>query len=346
MRRRKKVTMGDIAERVGVSVVTVSKALNNKDGVGPTLRQQIITTAQDLGYVLPSSLEGELLEPFVSGKATNMNIGILVGKSFFQNSSSFYFNLYQLVVGELTNRGHFGIVEIVDLRDMEIAKQPRFITQQHVQGIIVLGQFPTSYLRMLEASRTPMIFIDFSDPLIEGDAILQDNVVAAYRATEYLIKQGHERISYVGSILRTSSIMERYLGYHQSMLAHGFKDFEVVIEDRDKHGIYLDIELPDPLPTALLCNSDEAAYELMNQLKIKGYQVPRDISIFAFDNTIYSTMTKPHLTTISGDVSAMAKFAVSDLLLKIDKLSKNLGWLQVRKIVSMNINLRDSVKKI
>lgn len=346
MRRRKKVTMGDIAEQIGVSVVTVSKALNGKEGVGPELRQQIVNTAEELGYVMPSNSDLETVTAQMAEKQTNLNIGILVGKSFFQNSSSFYFNLYQMVVGELTNRGHFGIVEIVDLQLMERAKPPRFISQQHVQGIIVLGQFPTDYLRILEQSRIPMIFVDFSDPSIESDAILQDNVVAAYRATEYLIEKGHERIGYVGSIHRTSSIMERYLGYHQAMLVHGLEANEAVIEDRDEEGIYLDIQLPEPTPTALLCNSDEAAYELMNQLRVRGYHMPKDISIFAFDNTIYSTMSRPNLSTIACDSSAMARFAVSDLLLKIDKLKNNQAWLQVRKIVSMNINLRDSVKKI
>lgn len=346
MRRRKKVTMGDIAEQVGVSVVTVSKALNGKEGVGSALREQILHAATDLGYVMPTPASADTEPTPQSAKQTNMNIGILVGKSFFQNSSSFYFNLYQLVVGELTNRNHFGIVEIVDLRDVERMKPPRFITQQHVQGIIVLGQFPTDYLRMLESSGTPMIFVDFSDPLIESDAILQDNVVAAYRATEYLISKGHKRIAYVGSILRTSSIMERYLGYHQAMLVHSLEDCESVIEDRDVEGVYLDITLPTPAPTALLFNSDEAAYEMMNQLRAQGYHLPKDLSVFAFDNTIYSTMSRPQLSTIACDTVAMARFAVSDLLLKIEKLSNNQPWLQVRKIVSMNTHLRDSVKKL
>lgn len=343
MSRRKKVTMADIADRLEISVVTVSKALAGKDGVGPVLRNEIMTLAAELGYVQRDNVVMEYTQEGPSNKRKNLNIGILVAKHFFQNSNSFYFDLYQMFVSELMGRGHFGIVEIVGAQEERLATTPHFIVQRHVAGVIVLGQFDRAYLEMLEKHGIPLIFVDFTVPGMSEDAVVQDNLLGAYQAVSYLIAQGHREIAFVGSVARTSSIMERYLGYHRAMLEHGLvSKFEKVIEDRGADGIYIEMELPGRLPTALFCNSDETAYVLMKQMGQKGIRIPQDVSIFGFDDSWYAKSTDPKLSTISVDREAMTRFAVSGLLKKIEK--QNDAWLEVRKVINVKMHLRDSVR--
>ncbi len=341
MSRRKKVTMADIAEQLGVSIVTVSKALAGKDGVSDELRQDIIQVAKDMHYIPPmrEQSEGEETEQ----KTKHLNIGILVADHFFQNSNSFYFELYQLAVKQLAELAHFGIVEIVSSYEEAQEIPPKFLEQRHVSGLLVLGQFSASYLRAIAEYRIPTIYVDFNYPELNEDCIVQDNINGSFLATKYLIEHGHRQIGFVGSIHATSSIMERYLGYQRALLTYGLPlHDEWLIEDRDETGIYINMELPETLPTAIVCNSDETAYILIRQLSKKQIRVPEDISIIAFDNSFYTNMTAPRLTTVAVDSEAMVFFAVHDLLRKIDKSDQN--WREIRKVIKVQLFERNSVQ--
>lgn len=345
MNRRKKVTMADIAAQLGVSIVTVSKALSGKDGVGPELRQDIYKLAGDLGYLHPASQAPTLAAMPAPLEQKNLNIGILVAKHYFQNSNSFYFDLYQMLVKQLMERGHFGIVEIVGSGEEKLAKPPQLLLREHVAGVIVLGQFSSAYLKVLHAHQIPMIFVDFSYPDFDEDAIVQDNITGGFLATEHLILQGHKEIAYVGSISRTTSILDRYLGYHKALLTYGLSShYEYVIDDRDQAGIFIEMVLPEKMPTAIFCNSDETAYMLMKMLEERHIRVPDDISIVGFDDSIYAKMTTPPLTTVAVDREAMTDFAVRDILRKIEKEDDE--WMHMRKVIKVHLCRRDSVKTL
>lgn len=340
MSRRKKVTMADIANELDVSVVTVSKALSGKDGVSDELRKRIEEVAEALGYAAPkdNDSDGGSDDPMLP----NLNVGILIADHYFQNSNSFYFDLYQLMIKRLADLGFYGIVEIISEEETREGRIPQFLKQKYVAGIIVLGQFPRRYLEAAAAYKVPSIYVDFDIPQIKEDCIVQDNVNGSFLATEYLIQLGHRKIAYVGSIKATTSIMERYLGYHRAMLTYDLPvRREWILDDRDEAGIFIDVALPADLPTGFVCNNDEGATALVKQLKERGIRVPEDVSVIAFDNTIYSTLSVPPLTTVAVDADTMAMFAVDDLLRKIRKGSGD--WRHACKVVEVELTVRGSV---
>lgn len=102
MRTKTPVKMSDIAAKLGVSIVTVSKALNDKeDGVSRTLKEQIKKTANEMGYKKAGAAQG----------GTHNNIGVIISERFLEDNS-FYWQIYQNLQAKLVENGYFGILEI------------------------------------------------------------------------------------------------------------------------------------------------------------------------------------------------------------------------------------------
>ncbi|MFN7250386.1 MAG: substrate-binding domain-containing protein [Anaerobacillus sp.] len=333
---RSNVTMRDIAERLNVSSVTVSKALNDKDGVSEELKEKIKKLAEEMGYrfntVAKSMKEG-----------LSYNIGVIIPERFTGEAQSFYLKFYQHISTVLEKYSYYGIIQLLSTKDEENLILPKIYYENKVDGFIILGQVNSSYIELLRNVDIPKIFLDFYTDQSDIDSIVTDNFYGVYELTNYLIKNGHKDIAYVGNIHSTSSIQDRFLGYYKSLLEHRIPlRQEFIINDRDEEGKFIDIDLPSNLPSAFVCNCDQVGYLLINKLRKLGYNVPEDCSVVGFDNDIYATITDPQLTTVEVDIEEMAKVAVKFVIEKIKNKNKTYG----RVLIKGNIIFRDSVKEI
>ena len=325
----KNVTMSEIARDLGVSTVSVSKAITGKDGVSDKVRDMILKRAEEMGYIYN--------KPDKDG--TSHNIGIVVGEHFL-GSDSFYTDLYQKTLLMLSEKGQIGLLEIVKKDDEDQAKMPALISSKQVEAVIVLGQMSRNYLEMLKTSELPLLYMDFYDEQVREDAVVSDSVYGSAILTNHLIKNGHKDIAFVGSILRTSSIMDRYMGYVKAMLTAGLETkAEWLIEDRDESGIGIELKLPNVMPTAFVCNCDATAFELIRKLQSMGYKVPEDISVVGFDNFIYSKLCNPKITTYGVDIDALVSNVVTTIVNKLEDRDYAVG----RVVVEGTMIERDSV---
>lgn len=336
----KSITMKDIAKRLGVSTVTVSKALSDKEGVGSELKELIKKTAAELGYRYNSAARA-----IKNGKSGN--IGIIIAERFVSMRSeghvAFYTRMYHCVIKELSDLNYFGMMEIVSDDAEDNCVVPNLIQNSKVDGLIILGQMSCKYVRMIEKYNIPFLFLDFYNEDYTVDSIISDSIYGTYILTNYLIGKGHKKIGFVGSILQTSSILDRYLGYYKAMLENRLPLVEEwVIDDRDKKGNFIDFKLPETMPTAFVCNCDEVAYHFIRRLKSEGYSIPDDISVVGFDNYIFATLTNPRLTTFESNIESMAQNAAEAIIRKVSDSSYMLG----RKVVSGKLIIRDSVRDI
>ena len=318
---KKAVTMSDIAKAMNVSTVTVSKALGDRDGVSAELRERIKQKATEMGYRVHAGTHG-------AKDGLTYNIGIIVAKHFISDASSFYW---------------IGMLEVVnDHNGME--EIPNSVLDHKVDGLIVLGQLSDEYISKLISHQLPTVFLDFYGSREDADAVLSDNFYGAYMLTSHLIENGHRRIGFLGSIGSTSSIQDRYLGYYKALLENRIplrQDW--VIGDRSNESdIFPEFTLPQDMPTAFVCNCDETAYKLVNQLKNAGYSVPEDISVVGYDNHIYSTICNPRLTTIDVNSRVMSTEAVDIILHKI----RDVNYRRGRTLVTGKLVRRESVKKL
>lgn len=311
----KAVRLADIAERFGVSTVTVSKALSGQKGVSEELREKIVTLADELGYQ-PRSAQSRK-------EKTNYNIGVLIAQRYLGSYDNFYMQMYQQIVSCATAQACFTVIEIVSAEAEEQAVVPMLVQKNRAEGLIVLGKMQKSYLENLKSKTgRPLIYLDFSNEEQDVDAVISDNYYGAYQLTNYLFDMGHTKIGYVGTLLATASITDRYLGYVRALMEHGVAVREEwVIDDRDIETgeMYREgLSLPGELPTAFFCNCDLAASILVRQLGERGLKVPADISVAGYDNYLFTGLCEVELTSYEVDMKEMARRAIRRLVKKMD----------------------------
>ncbi len=328
------VTMRDIGRRVGVSAVTVSKALAGKSGVSEAMRQRITKVAAEMGYVNPNAAHAR--------EARGLDVGILIPDRFFA-PESFYAMLYKLLVRTLTEAGHFGLLELLSAETERSLALPNLMRSRRADALILLGQPRETYARMITRQGVPVVLLDFYDAELAADAVVGDNAAGTALLTEHLIAQGHRDIGFVGDVKAISAIMERYLGFCSAMLRHDLPvRGECVLRDRDERGAMGTLRFPEKLPTALVCNCDLVARETIRQLRERGLRVPEDVSIVGYDDFDLTPAEAPTLTTFRVDRQAMCRAAVT---LLENRCADGCGPV-CRVVVGGKCVCRDSVRPI
>lgn len=304
----KAVTMADIANTLGISVVTVSKALRGKDGVSDILRTKIISVAEEMGYSKKPP------EKVSSGSYV---IGILTAQRYLAQGTSYYWSLYEGMLKHLAESGDFAFLEVISAEDEAALHVPRIVQENRADGLVVMGKLSDSYMGMLSELRLPMTMLDTYHVRQPFDTVISDGYFGMYAMTDHLLSMGHRKIKFVGTVGETNSITDRYFGYCRAMMEAGIRVTEdMVIPDRDAEGKVM-VTLPETITeqaTALVCNCDYTAYYVYNQLASMRLRVPEDISIVGFDNfNVSSWMTNVSITTYGIDHNGMASASVRQI---------------------------------
>jgi LacI family transcriptional regulator len=328
------IKMSDIAKVLGVSTVTVSKALNGKDGVGTKLRAEIKKKAGEMGYVY-NSLPRNMLH------GRNYNIGILIASRYL-GESSFYWKFYQKLLGALKKTEYLGILEIVNEENETCCSEPAFISANKVDGVILLGQLSNEYLSMITSKMPCAVFLDFYSDIDNTDCVASNNFLGAYKLTKLLIDAGHKQIAFIGSTSATTSILDRYMGFCKAMLEAALP-YGDAISDRDKKGFYIDIPLQHENHTAYVCNNDRVAGIVIRQLRESALLVPDDISIVGFDNESNTITAGVDVTSLEVNIEAMCNTAITHLMQHIE----NENYTQHgRSFIDGTVVIKQSIKKV
>lgn len=324
----KNVKMADIAKELGISIVSVSKALSNKDGVSEETRKNIIDTAEKLGYLKTTGKEN---------RDSHKTIVVVVAERFF-GDSSFYSNMYNDLLQKLNSEGFTTVLEIVSEIREKSALVPASLFNPDVVGVVFMGEISRALIKAIGARNLPYIFLDFYDPTFEVNSVVSDSAFGSFQLTNHLVSKGIKNIVFVGSIKSTSSIMDRYLGYYRCMVINGLGSYVKTIEDRDDTGRFIKLALPQKLPEAFVCNCDEIAFRLIQQLRDLNIKVPQEISITGFDGTNISLISTPSISTYRVDVGAMTEMASSIIV----RLTRKKKVTTERSVIAGNLLLRDS----
>lgn len=328
---QKTVTLKDIATRLSVSTVTVSKALSGKEGVSDELRRLIVETAKEMGY------RKNLAAKNMRDGKTN-NIGILICERHLQNDDA-YTRLQQQISKQLLERGYYAITELVSAHDEELGTEPRLLVDNKVDALILLGQMRLSYVQMARTFSLPILFVDFFYENLQADAVICDNLYGGYTLTSHLIQLGHSSIAFVGNPMFSTVVMDRYLGYYKALLESGiaFQQSQI-INDSDEFGNRLPIEAPIADVSAYVCSSCESAYRLIQMLQRQSIEVPAQVSVVGFDEDLYASLSSPPLTTFSVDSMVMAQSAAQSIITKLENPHPQLG----RMTISGQLHVRHS----
>ncbi|MCI5844283.1 MAG: LacI family DNA-binding transcriptional regulator [Oscillospiraceae bacterium] len=333
----KRVRMVDIAEKMGVSTFTVSKALSGKDGVSEEMREEVRRVAEEMGYQTKSKSK-------IESASKGMKFGILTRSKYIEQGQSFYWSLYERMLYHLNAGGHIGILEFISEEIETKLLLPKFIQTEIINGLILMGKFSKKYRNMLTEAKIPFVCLDMFDEECRQDTVISDGYYGMYFVTRHLLQMGHRDIVFLGRVGATYSITDRYFGFCKAMQEAGLQVTpEMVLPDRDENDmLQISIEQLHHMPTAFACNCDNSAYYLMQKLQAKGYRIPDDISIVGFDNYILSEMTTPKMTTYEVNLDKMALASIQQLQQRLAEPER--PWEQL--IISGHFIQRDSVKKI
>ncbi len=332
----KAVRLSDIAQRINVSTVTVSKALSGQKGVSDEMRERIVRLADEMGYV--KTVSGEKYSDRKS-----YTIGVVVAERYLKENQSFYWTLYQEISRSTMYRNSFTMLEVIS-HEVEMSREfPRLVTEKKIDGLIIMGQFKQEYAeRLVGEVEMPLLNLDTTCGGEKCDCVVSNNMMGGYQMTNYLFELGHTKIGFVGTRLATSSIDDRYLGYLKSMMAHGIawrQDW--VLDDRSRESGKIDSDLffrlPDDMPTAFFCNCDLTASILIQKLERAGYSVPDDISVVGFDNCVTDQFAGIGITTYEIGTKEMARRAIHILTHKLDNEKYSAGMFMLPgKLIERN----------
>lgn len=329
-----KLRIKDIADRLGVSTATVSRALNDKPGVADELRKRVIELAAELDFV-PNMVARNL-----AGGRTAAVAFIVHRQAFPVSSDPFYFLILRGVERELDKAGYHVVLATVG--DKTNGDNLRVVRERRVDGLILAGpDIDPALVLSLSQLGLPIILVDNVMGHTPMDCVLCDDREGARLAVEHLIGHGYKQIAFVGGPPSWLSTCEREKGYEDAMLAAGLP-IKVVHESTTtvQAGLVASRKLfaDKDRPAAVYAVNDAMAIGVIRAAGEAKLNVPADLAVAGFDDVSISASTDPPLTTVRVDMEIMGELTARRLLDLID----NKQQPYTRVIVGTTLIIRQS----
>lgn len=333
----------DIAKMCGVSVATVSKALNDKDDIGEDTKRHIKEVAKKMGYF-----------PQYYARAIRMNksfnIGVLFADGAMSGLTHDYFSSI-LNSFKTTAEGKGYDITFIN-SNKRYKKSKTYLEHCRYRGldgvvIVCIIDFEDPEVLELVDSDIPLVTVDYK--FDDRVCVMSNNIVGMRELTEYIIDMGHRRVAYITGDSTTVITQMRIESFQKTMQKHGIevpKDYIVPSEYRNlqKASEYTKhlLELPEP-PTCIIYSDDYSAVGGIGRIREMGLRIPEDISVAGYDDIFIAGQLQPRLTTVHQDTEMIGKKAAEKLIALIEKKKK----VSTRPIVvSSFLEKGESIKKL
>ncbi|WP_439132989.1 LacI family DNA-binding transcriptional regulator [Polaribacter sp.] len=338
----KKTTIYDIADKLGLTAATVSRALNNNPKISEKTRKLIKETALELNYE-----QNTLAKALKSGKS--YNVGVIVPRI----DSNFFASVIRGIEDELYPKGyHVIICQTHDQENQEIGNINSLLSTQ-VDGILmsITNRKATNKIfESISKKNVPLIFFDRKKEISNVSSITIDDFNGAYNATQHLIEQGCKRIAHFSNDKRLEIFKNRFLGYKQAIIDNGLEyDESLVIETFSKvlsgrESAKKLLSLPNP-PDAIFSSSDFSALGAIQEIKAHGLKIPEDISVIGFSNEPFTRFMELSITSVDQSPVEMGRKAA---LLFLDEVEAKVNKKKPQQIVLQPelIIRKSSLKKV
>lgn len=303
----KKVTIAQIAEVLGVSSISVSRALSGSPGVSDELRERIRNKAEELGYKRVR-------------KTTRKNVLLLIRRKFEADASNFSL-LVQSLEHYIRELGMGFSMEFVEKSKQEENTLPANLNKGHrIDGVILLGQFVDSYMAFIQKHVPNMLILNGTSDHVDADFVYFNFNRSGFKATQHLLEKGHTQIGLIGVEGRFNTC-QRLNGYRKA-LAQAEIEFnpEYVIDAHE--GLEEGVEAmlsANNLPSAFVCNSDRTAIRLIKHLHEREIAVPEQVSVIGSGNMEIASWVIPSLTTFDLNLDHACHVAAKRLLTRIEQ---------------------------
>lgn len=331
-----RVTIQDIANELGISRNTVSKAINNTGILADATRDKVLKKAMEMGYkqfsYVTAANTGSSVLSVPLSKGSNE---IALFMSNFVAGSHFALIMLDKFQKELAGLGYSLTMHRILEEEQESMKLPASFSRERTAGIICIEMFHYKYDQMLCGLGLPVLFVDapvtYAKAPLEADILCMDNHSGIYSLISEMARRGKTRIGFIGEYMHCQSFFERYMAYRNALYLAGLPCPDEACIIRNKEGArypsskdYLEYlnerfqKLPR-LPEVFLCANDFIALDALQVLKKLGYGVPDDVWLCGFDDSPESKIVTPPLTTIHIHSQIMGFSAVNLLMSRISE---------------------------
>jgi LacI family transcriptional regulator/LacI family purine nucleotide synthesis repressor len=339
---RRIVSLKDISKACGVSIATVSKALNDHSDISKETKDRVKEIADKLGY-----------HPNAAAQALKTNRSYNIGVLFVDEANSgLTHDYFSHVLDSFKKKAEQEGFDITFINgDRTRANNMSYLSHTIYRGfdgvVIACVEFSDPEVDELIKSNIPVVTIDHT--FYNRIAIVSDNIKGIRDLVTYIYEQGHRKIAYVHGLENTAVTQSRLTSFYNTLQDLGvsipdeylvsspYRNTEKAFEATNKL-----LELPDP-PTCIMYSDDFAAFGGLNAVRQKGLRVPEDISIAGYDGIEIARRISPLMTTIVQDTDKIGRIAASKL---IDLINNPKGTLIEQIVVEGTLEKGESVGKI
>lgn len=308
------VTLKDIALKAGVSKSTVSRVLNKKGNVNPSLKRKVRKIAKELGYypnVLAASLK----------KKRTYTIGVIIS-----NILNPFFTSVVRGIEDIAMKNNFNI--ILCNADENPKKEGIYIEvlrSKKVDGMIIATTGENkAHFSSLEREGIPVVLVDRKVDGSNFDAIITDNKKGAFEAVKHFIETGYLRIGFITGPINITTSFERLEGYKLALKKYKIPFDESIVkigefkEDSGYKNMKELLNLKNP-PNAVFAGNYLIALGIYDAVKECGFKIPKDIAVITFDDFPWFKHLSPPLTAVSQPTYKLGVYAVKRLIKLIEE---------------------------
>lgn len=334
------VSVKDIAAECGVSVATVSKALNDYSDISEETRNMVKAKAAELGYL-----------PNMAAVALKTNRTYNIGVLFVDEANSgltheFFSGVLQGFKSQAEEEGYC-ITFITDRIGSKKIAYTEYCKYRQLDGVVIACvDFEKQEVLDLVNSGIPVVAIDhvFHDTV----SVMSNNIRGVHTLVEYIHQMGHRRVAFIHGG-DSSVTRERLTSFYRCVEEFGLEvsdDYVVTSEYHNTSDTYEKtkklLSLKNP-PTCIMFPDDFAAIGGMNAIKSMGLRIPEDVSIVGYDGIKYSQITDPTMTTLVQDTDIIGRKAAKHLIELIDKPKTT---FKEKYVVEGKLFIGNSVKRL
>ena len=311
-KKKKEVTIYDLAKELNFSPSTISRALNNHKSIGKKTTKEIQKVAAKMGY-RPNSIAASLR----SNKSKT--IGIMISRI----NRPFVSSLISGVEDAARKADHNVIISQSNDKHENEVKNAKAMYDSRIGGLIVslaMETTNTDHFQQFTDNNIPIVFVDRVPRDFNSYRVIIDNYAAGYRATKHLIDQGCKRIAHFAGAQHVNVYNLRKKGYLDALIENGIEvdenlliDLETMSfeEGREATKKLLDLDIP---PDGIFSSNDTAAVSAILCAKERGVKIPEELAIIGFNDDPISSIVEPSLSTVSHPAMKMGEISIQRIL--------------------------------
>jgi len=312
------VTIKDIAQRIGVSVSTVSMVLNGKDyRISPATREKVEAAAREMNY-RPNRMAAGLVTK------TSKTLGLIVPDI----TNSYFAEMAAVIEAKCADNGYSLFLCTTNYMPEHDVKYTNLLLEQGVDGILFVmsvdghNHRAGECLQLLREAGVPILLLDqeWSNDIAVN--VISNNEQGGYLAVRHLLELGHVRVGSLTGPAGTQTSQKRLSGYKRALQEYDLPfDPKLIVEGNfrtDSGYDQCDVLLAQNV-TAIFAYNDMMALGIYKRLREKGIHVPEDISLVGYDNLNFTDCLEVPLTTIYQPAAQMGETAVVKMLQMLAK---------------------------